>query len=188
MTKGAVPKRARYNSSLIDANITEPGDSYENLQETFVIFITENDVLQGKAPIYHIDRIITENGRSFGDESHIIYVNAQMQEETALGKLMHDFHCTDADEMVYSTLADRVEYFKNEKKGALAMGSVVDEILAEGRAEGRTAGRAEGKEEGRAEVIAATIISLHENQMSDEQIAGIMKVNVEKVKEVLTGK
>lgn len=29
--KGAGAKRARYNSSIIDANVTEPGDQYEKL-------------------------------------------------------------------------------------------------------------------------------------------------------------
>lgn len=45
--RGAEAKRARYNSSLIDANVTEPGDAYEKLNETYVIFITEHDVLRG---------------------------------------------------------------------------------------------------------------------------------------------
>ena len=40
--KGAGAKRARYNSSLMDANVTEPGEKYENLCESYVIFITEN--------------------------------------------------------------------------------------------------------------------------------------------------
>ena len=44
--KGTGAKRARYNSSLIDANVTEPGDEYEALNETYVIFITENDTLK----------------------------------------------------------------------------------------------------------------------------------------------
>ena len=44
--RGAGAKRARYNSSLIDANITEAGDKYDALTETYVIFITENDVLK----------------------------------------------------------------------------------------------------------------------------------------------
>lgn len=57
---GAVPKRARYNSSLIDANITEPGDEYEKLPETYVIFITKNDVRGGGLSVYHIDRMERE--------------------------------------------------------------------------------------------------------------------------------
>ena len=74
--KGAGAKRARYNSALIDANVTEPGEKYEALNETYVIFITENDVMGKAFPIYHIDRVVTETGELFGDEAHIIYVNS----------------------------------------------------------------------------------------------------------------
>ena len=70
--KGAGAKRARYNSSLMDANVTEPGEKYENLCESYVIFITENDVLERVLPIYHIDRVIKETGEVYQDESHII--------------------------------------------------------------------------------------------------------------------
>lgn len=45
---------------MIDANVTEPGDEYEKLNETYVIFITEHDVLGGGQPIYHVDRTIKE--------------------------------------------------------------------------------------------------------------------------------
>lgn len=44
--KGASVKRARYNSSLIDSNVTEPGEKYENLCESYIIFITENDIMK----------------------------------------------------------------------------------------------------------------------------------------------
>ena len=44
--RGASEKRARYNSSLLDANLTDAGDDYDALNETYVIFITENDVLK----------------------------------------------------------------------------------------------------------------------------------------------
>ena len=114
--RGASVKRARYNSSLIDANITEPGEQYENLNETYVIFITEHDVLKGGSPIYCIERTVQETGESFGDGTHILYVNAQMKDDTALGQLMHDFACTSADEMHYQILADRVRYLKEDKE------------------------------------------------------------------------
>lgn len=119
--RGADAKRARYNSSLIDANITEAGDKYDALTETYVIFITENDVLKAGLPIYHVDRIIQETGEPFGDEAHIIYVNSQIKNETELGKLMHDFSCTDPKDMYYKILADRVRYFKEDEEGVLTM-------------------------------------------------------------------
>ena len=129
--RGASVKRARYNSSLIDANITEPGEQYENLNETYVIFITEHDVLKGGRPIYCIERTVQETGESFGDGTHILYVNAQMKDDTALGQLMHDFACTSADEMHYQILADRVRYFKEDKEGVATMCKIMEDMKNE---------------------------------------------------------
>ncbi len=119
--RGAGVRRARYNSSLLDANLTRPGDEYDALHETYVIFITEHDVLKRNLPIYHINRTIAETGEAFRDGAHIIYVNSQIKDETALGKLMHDFYCTDPDEMKYPVLAERVKYFKEDTKGVTTM-------------------------------------------------------------------
>ena len=129
--RGASVKRARYNSSLIDANITEPGEQYEKLNETYVIFITEHDVLKGGRPIYRIERTVQETGESFGDGTHILYVNAQMKDDTALGQLMHDFSCTSADEMYYQILADRVRYFKEDTEGVATMCKIMEDMKNE---------------------------------------------------------
>lgn len=129
--RSASVKRARYNSSLIDANITEPGEQYEKLNETYVIFITEHDVLKGGRPIYRIERTVQETGESFGDGTHILYVNAQMKDDTALGQLMHDFACTSADEMHYQILADRVRYFKEDKEGVATMCKIMEDMKNE---------------------------------------------------------
>lgn len=126
--RGAGAKRARYNSSLLDANLTHSGDSYSDLNETYIVFITERDILKRGLPIYHIDRVVRETGDIFEDEAHIIYVNSQIKDETALGKLMHDFFCTDATEMYYSTLADRVRYFKEDTKGVANMCRAMEEM------------------------------------------------------------
>lgn len=133
--KGASIKRARYNSSLLDANVTEPGDDYENLAETYVIFITENDVLKAGLPIYHIDRTIKETGVMFGNESHILYVNSQIKDKTELGKLMHDFSCTDTKDMHYQILADRVRYFEEDAKGVETMCRAMEDMRKETAAE-----------------------------------------------------
>lgn len=56
MTVGAGFKRARYNSSLLDASILKPGQKPEELPETYVIFITETDVIGKDKAIYPIER------------------------------------------------------------------------------------------------------------------------------------
>ena len=97
--EGASPKRAHYHSGLMDMNTLNPGQDFDELPESYVIFITRDDILGYGLPIYHIDRQIKEINKSFQDEAHIIYVNSRKQDDTELGRLMHDLYCKRADEM-----------------------------------------------------------------------------------------
>lgn len=132
---GAKPKRARYNSSLMDANSILPGDDTEMLAETYVVFITENDVLEGNLPIYHIDRTIQETGALFNDKAHIIYVNGEIKDDTPLGRLMHDLSCADPEDMNYKELADRARYFKKDEEGRKIMSKIMEQLLNEEKIE-----------------------------------------------------
>ena len=151
--KRAKPKRARYHSGLIDMNTLEPGQDFDKLPETYVIWITEKDVLGGNQPVYYINRKIDGLDEYFPDYEHIVYVNSEIQDNTALGRLMHDFHCKKADDMYYEVLAERVRELKETPKGVTEMCKELDELYAEVRneaiAEGRAEGRVEGREEGR---------------------------------------
>ncbi|MCD7736995.1 MAG: Rpn family recombination-promoting nuclease/putative transposase, partial [Lachnospiraceae bacterium] len=112
--RGAGAERARLNSSLLDTRLARRGDKIVKLAPAYVIFITENDVLGGGLPMYHINRTVEEmNHKVFGDGSHIIYVNGAFDDESSqIGMLMHDFRCTSAEDMHFAVLADRVRYFK----------------------------------------------------------------------------
>lgn len=190
---GAVSKRARYNSSMLDANITESGDDYSALKETYVIFITENDVLKGGLPIYHVERAILETGKLFNDKAHIIYVNSQIQNNTELGRLMHDFYCTDARQMYYPTLAQRVKYLKEDYEGVNTMCEAVREFfkdeLAAGealsRAKGRAEGREEGRAEGRAESLINNVLNAYRKGWQIVDIADFLGISEEQVKKIL---
>lgn len=129
--EGADPRRARYHSGLIDADILRRGKDYDELAESYVIVITENDVMGGGLPIYHVDRYVRETGEVFNDLSHIIYVNSQVRDDTALGRLMHDFWCTRADDMHYQVLADRVRHFKEKEEGIAAMCKTMEDMRNE---------------------------------------------------------
>ena len=114
---GATRRRARYNSSIMDAAALSEGEDYELLPESYVIFITETDVLRRGQPIYHIERMIGETAEPFDDGSHIIYVNSAVVNDSPLGRLMHDFRCKRAEEMHYDVLSERAARFKNDMKG-----------------------------------------------------------------------
>lgn len=127
---GAVAQRARYHSSMLDAKSLAKGESFAELPENYVIFVTKRDYLKGGLPIYHIHRTIDENGKQFNDGSHIIYINNKIQDDTPLGRLMHDFSCKNPDDMYYENLAARVRYFKEEEEGTQKMGDVMEKLMA----------------------------------------------------------
>ncbi len=88
-------------------------------------------VLEKGKPIYHINRVIEETGESFGDGSHIIYVNGAYRDDTPLGKLMHDFSCSNPGNMNYKVLAEQTRYFKEDKEGLESMCKVVEDMINE---------------------------------------------------------
>ena len=158
--KGAGAKRARYNSSVIDTNSLLAGAKFEELPETYVIFITENDVMGVNQPIYHVERVVKETGTAFGDEAHIIYVNGAYRDDSPLGLLMHDFACTNPNDMHYKILADKTRYFKEDERGVVAMCKIVEDLID-----------SEKKE------IALRLLS--QNILSREQIAESVGLDVE---------
>lgn len=98
-----------------------------------LLFITENDVMKGNQPIYPVERYITIGGNKvlFGDGSHILYVNGKYRGNDEIGKLMHDFSCTNPDDMNYEILAKRARYFKQDEKGVATMCKIMEDMRNE---------------------------------------------------------
>lgn len=165
--KGADAKRARHNSSLLDAHILKPGEATENIPDSYVIFITENDIMKGGQPIYAIERYVAIGNEKvlFGDGSHIIYVNGQYRGDDEIGKLMHDFSCTNPDDMNYDALAKWARYFKQDEKGVRSMSKIMEDMKNE-----------------KAKEIAIRMIRA--GKMPLEDIANYTELSIEELKEL----
>ena len=133
--KGAEPRRARYNSALMDANALKSSDDFGKLRDTYVIFITENDVMKRGQDAYSYLRIEERNGDRLNDGTHIIYVNGATQSATEIGKLVHDLLCRDAAKMYFDVLKKRVGDFKQTEEGRRTMCKAMEKIKAEGKRE-----------------------------------------------------
>ena len=158
--KGAEPKRARYNSALMDANAIKPGGDIGKLRDTYVIFITENDVMGRGQDAYVYLRTENVSGERLGDGTQIIYVNGASRSNSDIGKLMHDFLCSNAAEMHFDILKKRVGQFKKSEEGRRYMCKAVEEFAerraAESKAEGIAVGEARGEARGKRETMLAT--------------------------------
>ncbi|MBR4224092.1 MAG: PD-(D/E)XK nuclease family transposase [Oscillospiraceae bacterium] len=168
--KGAKPKRARFHSSMMDANALLPDQDFDKLPETYVIFITSRDYWGKGLPVYTADRRIKElDMMPFGDEQHIIYVNGENASDTPLGKLMHDFKCSQPKDMYYKNLADRANHLKNSEGGREEMCKIMDEISAD-------------RERQRAVRIAINLINRGKD--TAQEIADLTGLTVEEIEQL----
>ena len=108
----------------------------------------------------------------FNDGVHILYVNGEYRGESDIGKLMHDFNCTNADDMNFALMAERTRYLKENPKGVSNMCKAMEEL----------------RNESRKEMAIEMAQSLYEQGVSIEQIAKASKVDVDTVKGWLTPK
>lgn len=175
--EGATPRRARYNSSMMDSRELAKGAEFSALPETWVIFITENDIYGAGCPLYHVERVIQELQRSFDDEAHILYVNGANHDDTPLGRLMQDFFCERPEQMNYKELAQRVDYFKAEAEGVNAMCELMEKFGEKKLQEGREEGRVEGHREGMLD-MARSLLMLNVPVEVIEKSSGLTRAEI----------
>ena len=181
--RGAGRRRARYNSSMMDANLLEKGEDFDRLPETYVVFITENDVIGRGKPLYRVERCILGSGEIFGDGSHILYVNGAYRDDSPIGRLMHDFSCTNPADMHYDVLAERVRFFKESKKGVAIMCKAMEEMRREEREEGIREGMKKGLQEGmKRNQMENAKRMLEEGELPEEKIAKYSGLPLDEVK------
>ena len=173
--EGASPKRARYHSGLLDMNFLMNGHDFQELPETYIIFITRNDILKQNRPIYHIQRRILEGNLPFEDEAHIIYVNSSYQDNSKLGQLMHDFHCSNASDIFSDILAERIRELKETPEGVEHMCKEMDQLFKMGEEQGEKRGEKRGILIGKQQAILRSILLISQN----------MKVSPDKAMELL---
>lgn len=145
--KRNLPKRMRYYQSAIDISVLNPGDDYNKLRNSYIIFICNYDPFEQNRYIYTFENTCREDPElKFGDESYKIVVNTkgckgEISEELKevimyldLEKVTGGFsrELDDAVKSVKDNEANRLEYLRHYIRN--------NEIKAEGREEGRKEG------------------------------------------------
>ena len=167
--RGARKHRARYHASCMDVENLDAGQDFEELPETYTIFLTENDVFKMGKALYQVERINLGTGELFDDGEHILYVNGEYRDDTDLGKLMHDFSSWDPEDMYFDLMKSVTRYYKEDPKGVEIMCRAFEETRNEGAL---------------SKAIAIVKNLLQEGSMSLEVISKVTEVPLEKVKEI----
>ena len=145
---GATPKRARYHAALMDTHTLKKGEKFSKLTESYVIFITDKDVLGEGEQLYQIERVIRKSGSLFQDGSHILYFNTARQDNNALGKLARDFKEANPKEIQSEVLSHRVASLKEgklDREGEKKMNVLLEKYRKKALEEGIEKGMEKGQ-------------------------------------------
>lgn len=152
--------------------ITVPGEEYELLPDTYVIFITQHDFFKEGKPYYEVERTIKGSEKEFKDGAHILYVNGDYQEDDDFGKLAHDLRCTNPYDMNNGPLKKRAIFLKETKEGVRQMCQAIEKI-------------AEEKVETRNKEFAVDLI--RDGEKDDAKIARLSHLSQDNVRKIRAG-
>ncbi|MBQ7220576.1 MAG: PD-(D/E)XK nuclease family transposase [Synergistaceae bacterium] len=182
--EGAEPKRSRFHCSMIDVQNLEKSQDFDKLPESYVIFITMNDVLGYGRIVYTVSRYIDGLNERFDDEQHIVYVNCAAEDDgSELAKLIHDMKCSKAEEMLIPELAEIVGHYKNTQKGRHEMSELFEKYYGEELA----AGIAEAERKAKREKEGFVTNIIKSGAMTLDKIAEAFSMSLAEV-EALAGK
>ncbi len=134
--------RASYNGALMAMHTIKKGIKFKKkkrYRRFHVVFITDGDA---------------------GADIH--YFNTQIQDDSPIGKIMHDFHTANVDDMQDEVLKKYVGYYKRTPEGRKHMCKIMDKIHRDGERAGFRKG-----EKRKSKMIA---ISLYESGMPIQEI------------------
>ena len=132
-------RRCRYNAAGMTWKEAEKGTRFKDIPDVCVVYITEHDFLHGGRTVYHVDKILRENGSIIDDGSSVIYVNTAVNDGSTISDLMRCFMQKTVNDPRFPRLSERVHQYKNTEKGAAEMceeleryiDDYIDEITAE---------------------------------------------------------
>ena len=77
LKRDALPKRSRYYHSQMDMELLTSGAKYENLPNTYVIFICDFDPFSDGKYRYRFQNVCRETGRKLGDGAETIFLSTR---------------------------------------------------------------------------------------------------------------
>ena len=177
-------RRVRYNGSLVTTNITDPGDKFKDVPDVIIIFISRFDVFKSGKALYHVDRVVRETGEIVDNGFYEIYVNAEVNDNSDVARLMEIFTKDDAyDDVKFPATSSRKRLFKHTEEGVSEMCEIIEKYKAEGKAEGIAEGRAKGKVEGRIEGLLQMAVSLwKKGKLTEQEAADEAGISLEEFK------
>ena len=154
----AIEKRVRYYQSVMDISELERGKGYDEVKDSYVVFLCLKDPFRDKYPIYTLKQTIEENpGIDYNDGRHVVFFNAAAYKDATSEKIksfleylstkVSKDELTDKIDNIVSSTKIKEEFGRNymiaNMRDIMMKKQAFNEGLAEGLAEGKQSSKIE---------------------------------------------
>ena len=150
-------RRMRYESSVLTANITDPGIKYEKVPDIIAIFISRFDIFEQEHTIYHIERVIKETGLVVENGLVEVYANAKIDDGTDIAAWMKVLSENDIYDDKFPKLSSRKKIFKTTEEGVSQMCDIIEKNRKEAAEEAAKEAAIKAKAEERINSVRTLI-------------------------------
>ena len=140
-------RRTRFYGSVTDGEFLRKGRDYSELPERYIFYISRKDIWKDGYTVYEEEKRFRQTGKKHNDGSHLIHVNAEIDDGSRIAKLMKYFKTADPFDDSEGELSKRVRFLKTEEGGIEIMCEIMEKIREEGKREGEMIGRESGMAE-----------------------------------------
>ena len=166
-------RRVRYHAACITANVVDPGERFEQVDDLVVVYISEFDPFDEGRTVYHVRNMVEETGRAVLDGLREIYVNTKHNDGSEIAELMQCLLEPVVTNPKFPALAKELQAEKGNVKGDESMCKLVEEYAQKRAKEYGEQQKAEGKMEGFLEALVSLV-----NEKSLDPVAAARKANM----------
>ncbi len=170
-------RRVRYHAACITANVVDPGERFEQVDDLVVVYISEFDPFDEGRTVYHVRNMVEETGRAVLDGLREIYVNTKHNDGSEIAELMQCLLEPVVTNPKFPALAQELQAEKGNVKGDESMCKLVEEYAQKRAKEYGEQQKAEGRKEGRMEGFLEALVSLVKEKSLDP-VAAARKANM----------
>ena len=153
-------RRVRYHAACITANVVDPGEQFEQVDDLVVVYISEFDPFDEGRTVYHVRNMVEETGRAVLDGLREIYVNTKHNDGSEIAELMQCLLEPVVTNPKFPALAKELQAEKGNVRGDESMCKLVEEYAQKRAKEYGEQQKAEGRKEGKTVGTLETLVSL----------------------------
>ena len=117
----------RYNMTDKKKETLRKGRDYSELPERYIFYISRKDIWKDGYTVYEEEKRFRQTGKKHNDGSHLIYVNAEIDDGSRIAKLMKYFKTADPFDDSEGELSKRVRFLKTEEGGIEIMCEIMED-------------------------------------------------------------